>query len=421
MAADHIFTGFGFGPIQSGLFAKEAFQSGSFSRIVVAEIDQELVDAVRANDGSYFVNVAGLDGAKVLEVQGVELLNPNVDADREALCKALRESTEVVTSLPSVDFYGAGGDCSVASMLADAFACSSAAATIVYAAENNNHAAEILAKDVGKSAGGNVQFLNTVIGKMSQVVTDKGLIDELGLRPIAPGIQRAFLVEQFNRILVSRTDIEGFRPGIEVFVEKDDLLPFEEAKLYGHNAIHALMGFVGGLKGYGRMTELRGDGQVMRIARDAFVHESGGALIRKYGHLGDELFAQDGYREYAEDLLERITNPYLADAVARAGRDVVRKLGRDDRIFGTMRLAIGQGIEPVSMAVGALAGIGVLLRQAEQYGLPEELRCEDWHNLDEARIQGILCRLWDQEESEETQRLAWLVHDAGDILSRVLG
>jgi mannitol-1-phosphate/altronate dehydrogenase len=144
-------------------------------------------------------------------------------------------------------------------------------------------------------------------------------------------------------------------------------------------------------------------------------------LIRKYGHLGDELFAQDGYREYAEDLLERITNPYLADAVARAGRDVVRKLGRDDRIFGTMRLAIGQGIEPVSMAVGALAGIGVLLRQAEQYSLPGELRCEDWQSLDEARIQGILCRLWDQGESEETQKLASLVHDAGDVLSRVLG
>jgi hypothetical protein len=29
--AEHIFTGFGFGPIQGGLFAKEAFQSGNFA------------------------------------------------------------------------------------------------------------------------------------------------------------------------------------------------------------------------------------------------------------------------------------------------------------------------------------------------------------------------------------------------------
>jgi len=50
--AEHIFTGFGFGPIQGGLFVKEAFQSGNFARIVVSEIDAELVGAVRANNGS---------------------------------------------------------------------------------------------------------------------------------------------------------------------------------------------------------------------------------------------------------------------------------------------------------------------------------------------------------------------------------
>ncbi len=56
--AEHIFVGFGFGPIQGGLFAKEAFQSGNFARIVAAEVDAQLVDAVRANNGSYYVNIA---------------------------------------------------------------------------------------------------------------------------------------------------------------------------------------------------------------------------------------------------------------------------------------------------------------------------------------------------------------------------
>jgi len=50
--AEHIFTGFGFGPIQAGLFVKEAFQSGNFARIVAAEIDTELVGAVRTNTNS---------------------------------------------------------------------------------------------------------------------------------------------------------------------------------------------------------------------------------------------------------------------------------------------------------------------------------------------------------------------------------
>ena len=36
--AGHIFTGFGFGPIQSGLFVNEAYDSKRFDRIVIAEI-----------------------------------------------------------------------------------------------------------------------------------------------------------------------------------------------------------------------------------------------------------------------------------------------------------------------------------------------------------------------------------------------
>ena len=54
----HIFVGFGFGPIQAGLFLREAYKSGNFDRLIVAEIDQKLVDAVRKNNGSYCVNVA---------------------------------------------------------------------------------------------------------------------------------------------------------------------------------------------------------------------------------------------------------------------------------------------------------------------------------------------------------------------------
>ena len=91
--AEHQFVGFGFGPIQSGLFAKEAFQSGNFSRIVVAEIDAELVDAVRANKGTYCVNVARADGVDAVKIDNVEPLNPNVGEDREILLKILTEAT----------------------------------------------------------------------------------------------------------------------------------------------------------------------------------------------------------------------------------------------------------------------------------------------------------------------------------------
>ena len=394
----HVFSGFGFGPIQGGLFAKEAFQSGNFSRLAVAEIDAELVHAVRSNGGAYYVNVARPDGIDSLRIDNVELLNPTDAKDRGELLEVLSQSTEMATCLPSVNFYESGGPGSVASLIAEGMKNSRAGATIIYAAENNNRAAEILQEAVLRRAGASLpkkaQFLNTVIGKMSRVVTDPAEIAELKLKTVAPGLGRAFLVEQFNRILVSRTEIVGFKPGIEVFVEKDDLLPFEEAKLYGHNAIHSVLGFIGAVMDVTSMTDLRDDESVMQIGRDAFLRESGAALVQKYSHLGDELFTQAGFKAYAEDLLERMTNPYLGDTVARVTRDIVRKLEIDGRIFGTMQLALEYGIEPKSMAVGALAGIAMLGRQAGQYGVPEDVCFNDWRKLDAARLRRLLKWLW---------------------------
>jgi hypothetical protein len=41
------FVGFGFGPIQAGLFLDEAYRSRSFGWLVVAEVLPEIVSAVR--------------------------------------------------------------------------------------------------------------------------------------------------------------------------------------------------------------------------------------------------------------------------------------------------------------------------------------------------------------------------------------
>ena len=435
--SDHIFAGFGFGPIQAGLFAKEAFESGQFCRIVVAEIAQPLVDAVRANGGTYFVNVAQADGIETLKIDNVELLNPTRPEDNNIFRISLAEATEIVTSLPSVDFYSAGQDNSVAALIAEAVGLAKAKGTIVYAAENDNHAAEVLQRavtqnlDVGRASppatNGRarthdlpIQFLNTVIGKMSRVVQDPAEIAELSLAPIAPGIDRAFLVEEFNRILVSKATIPAFRPGIEVFIEKDDLLPFEEAKLYGHNAIHALLGFIGSLKGYAKMTELQSDEALMRVAKEAFLTESGSALIDKYASVGDALFTEAGYRHYAEDLLERMTNPYLGDTTDRAARDVVRKLGISDRIFGTMALALEHGIEPKNMATGALAGVALLLHSPAEYSLPDELTTLHRRDISTDDLRRLLAWTWQGQTSPHRQALIDHTHRAQAPLADLL-
>jgi mannitol-1-phosphate 5-dehydrogenase len=379
MAEKRTFVGFGFGAIQSGLFAYEAWRSGHFDRLVVAEVMPQVVATVRGNGGRYGLNVAAPTGIERHTVGPIEIRNPNDEADREVLIAAVAEAAELATALPSVKFYGEGKPGDVVDILARGLnrkrADAKLPAAVIYTGENHNHAAEILTQALAPRMGGSlaaarVQVLNTVIGKMSGVVTDPAQMAEQALQPLAPDAPRAFLVEAFNRILITKIDLPGFRRGIDVFEEKNDLLPFEEAKLYGHNATHALIGYL--LRGEGAvyMSEASQKPAVLNLAREAFLLESGGALCRKYNGL-DRLFTAAGYRDYVVDLLERMTNPHLRDAVERITRDTRRKLGWDDRLVGTMRLALGQGIEPLRYARGAAAAVRQLA--VEESATPERL------------------------------------------------
>ncbi|MHC4105608.1 MAG: mannitol dehydrogenase family protein, partial [Planctomycetota bacterium] len=377
-----------------------------------------------ANKGSYYINVAGADGIEILKIDNVELLNPNVSADKNILLQTLAHSTEITTCLPSVNFYESASNNSTASLVAEALKNKSAKSTIIYTAENNNHAAQILEKAVTEKIGTlpeeSVQFLNTVIGKMSRVVTDQAEIKDLKLKTIAPVIDRAFLVEQFNRILISKTRIPDFKPGIDIFIEKDDLLPFEEAKLYGHNAVHSLLGFIAALKGYTKMTELANDTDIMKIGRAAFLQESGAALIKKYSNLGDELFTDSGFKDYTEDLLTRMTSPFLGDTIARVVRDIPRKLEMNGRIFGTMQLVLEYGLEPKNMAMGAIAGIAVLLDKADEYNLPSDLYVGQWHNLDNDKIEKIINWLWSGQTNNYTDEIIKYVQNSLKSLTELI-
>ncbi len=371
------YVGFGFGAIQSGLLLYEAFGSGNFSRLVVAEVMPEVVDAVRAA-GGYSLNVATAEGIRQHFVDDVEIYNPTVPEDAAKLVTALAEAQEIGTALPSVDFFARGAP-SVADLLRQAFTIKmddpALPDAVVYTAENNNHAAEVLKDAVGLDLVGRVQFLNTVVGKMSGVVVDGKQIEEDGLARVTPAASRAFLVEEFNRILIDRIGLPGFQRGIGVFEEKADLLPFEEAKLYGHNAVHALIGYLAHEEQCRYMSDVTAFPEILETARAAFIDESGVALAQKYSGL-DPLFSEEGFRLYAEDLLERMMNPHLQDQVERIIRDPGRKLGWNDRLIGTMRLVLGQGIRPENFASGAKLAIAYLSAQEGRDCTPEVV--ESW-------------------------------------------
>ena len=126
--------------------------------------------------------------------------------------------------------------------------------------------------------------------------------------------------------------------------------------------------------------------------------------MKKYQHIHDALFTAGGYRAYADDLIERMVNPHLNDLISRVTRDARRKLGYEDRLFGTMRLALAQGIEPVHMAQGAAAAL-----MCVKAGTPQTREA----------VGATLREVWGEQADELADRLIALTWEAVPSLRKL--
>ncbi len=340
-----IFLGIGLGPIQTSIFLDGAFRGG-FERLVIADVDAALVAALRQSGGKLQFNVATGKAVTSHTITGLEVFNPSVPAEREQLIAVAAGAGEIATALPSIAFYR-----HIQGWLHEGLARAPDRRRFVYAAENHNHAAEALEAAVGSYPA--THYLNTVIGKMSGVLPAAECARRK-LPALTPQADRGHLVEEFNRILIQSCDGIEQRQ-VRNLIAKPDLLPFEEAKLYGHNALHLWLGLHAQQSGLQLMDEISSQPALLERARLAFVGEVGAALCRKRAGV-DELFTPAGFAAYADDLLQRMVNPFLTDRVERVCRDLERKLAWDDRLIGALRLVVSQGLEPAVLAEGAVLG-----------------------------------------------------------------
>ena len=393
------YVGFGFGAIQTGLFLPVAHKSGNFDRLVIAEIDPVLVEGVRENQGSYSCNIAHSDRVEFITLDGVQMLNPTDADDRESLVQAIAEADELGTALPSFHLYDEK-PAPVARLLAEGLTRKTKRAAlppaVVYAAENDARAAtrlEALCWDHAPAGfGEKVVFSETVIPKMCTVVEDPVRIESESLVPLFPGAPRAILVEAFDQIMVEAQLPPGFERGMSSFVEKHQLDPFAQAKFLGHNAVHAWLGYVAESEGLALMSEVGKRDDLMRRTLNVFEKEVGSGLIHAHARTGDSLFTNDGMQAYARDALQRMVNPFLNDPIERVTRDPMRKLGWEDRLIGSMRLAIEAGVSPVLLAEGAELALERAAIEAQSF--PKKVLAKIWpKHLAKGERQAVLSLL----------------------------
>ena len=169
---------------------------------MVAEIDPEIVGGLRAGGNHFMLNIAHSDRSKASgsdRSKSTTRLTPGSDVpDRRRGGGCERSARPFPVSVDTI-----GGEGSIRQVLADGLrmkAVGGGPPCIVYAAENHNRAAEILEARVreavppesGDDVFRNVCFLNTVIGKMSGLITGSTEMREMNLSPVTPGRRRPF-------------------------------------------------------------------------------------------------------------------------------------------------------------------------------------------------------------------------------------
>jgi mannitol-1-phosphate 5-dehydrogenase len=198
--------------------------------------------------------------------------------------------------------------------------------------ENHGQAGAYLATQVG--------LVDAVIGRMVPLVPPE-------LQQQDPSL---VLAEPYKVLPVNRAGFIGEIPAIVGLEAHDHFEAYVDRKLYLHNAGHAMLGYLGHLKGLTYGYEALEDADIRPWLWRA-LDESQRALAAAHGLDAKQLDA------HVQDLLHRFANRALGDTVFRLARDPLRKLGKSDRLVGAALLALAQGIRPEALAAGIAAAL----------------------------------------------------------------
>ncbi len=169
--------------------------------------------------------------------------------------------------------------------------------------------------------------VETSIGKMVPIMSEE-------VRERDPLLVYA---EAYNTLIC---DARGFLnpvPDVPELDPKENMKAYVDRKLFIHNLGHALCAYFAHLEAPELVYTWEAvEHPTIGPATRAGMMESARALIAAYP---DE-FNEENQREHVDDLLRRFENKALGDTIYRVGRDVRRKLGRDDRVIGALRFDV---------------------------------------------------------------------------------
>jgi mannitol-1-phosphate 5-dehydrogenase len=198
---------------------------------------------------------------------------------------------------------------------------------------------------------GLVGLVETSIGKMVPIMRE----EDLALDPLQ------LFAEAYETLIVDRRGFRGPLPDIPAIHPVENIAAYVDRKLFIHNMGHAAAAYLGYRQDPSKtlLAETLALPGVETGVRQA-MQESAAALVREY----PKAYNEKDLADHIDDLIRRFRNRALGDTVHRVGRDLKRKLSRDDRIVGAMLLCAKQGL-----SFGAVAEV---YRAALDFAAPGE-------------------------------------------------
>lgn len=158
------------------------------------------------------------------------------------------------------------------------------------------------------------------------------------------------VVEKFYEWVIEKNALVGPALDIPGVILADNILAYNERKLFTLNTGHSMAAFLGQAAGYHTIGKAISDEKIFSNVR-AVMQQSGEGLVRKFG------FDHEKHFQYIETILNRFQNPFMSDEVTRVGRQPLRKLSRNDRFVEPMMIARSYGLPYDRFVLGIAAAL----------------------------------------------------------------
>jgi len=135
--------------------------------------------------------------------------------------------------------------------------------------------------------------------------------------------------ESYNIVRLNKEKIKDYFPLSPYLVPVFHFNSYYNRKIYIANLSHTLSSVIGFLNGYFYIADALKNKEIYTFIKNAAT-ESITAVEKKYPFL----FEEEKKEDYLDNFLQRLKNPLLMDTVFRGGRDISRKLRREERLVG---------------------------------------------------------------------------------------